>query len=154
MKALKKTRFTLIELIAVIVYVQDYGNWVIMNTSGAILAKGYWSFNSNYGEVFTTSAFQDGRILLAGNLYGRYEIFNQQHTENEWNPTVIKKDSATIVVKATDAESGVKRIKLPNGEWVDGNIAEYLVTKSGTYQFVIEDLAGNTLTKDVIADVR
>lgn len=48
-------------------------------------------------------------------------------------------------VTASDNLSGVKRIKLPNGTYVNGNTASYTVPATETnYTFVIEDNAGNT----------
>lgn len=57
-------------------------------------------------------------------------------------PAVTNQD-ITIQVQASDIETGVKRIQLPNGSWVTGTTASYTVSQNGSYKFVAEDNAGN-----------
>jgi len=57
--------------------------------------------------------------------------------------------SVTLSVSASDSQSGMKRIKLPNGSWVNGSNASYSAPSNGTYTFVAEDNAGNTLSKSI-----
>lgn len=50
------------------------------------------------------------------------------------------------LTSVADADSGVRRIQLPNGAWVPYSGASgyrYIVSTNGTYQYRIEDLAGN-----------
>ena len=56
----------------------------------------------------------------------------------------------TIVVNANDNETGVKRIKLPNGNYVNGATATFAVSTNGTYEFIAEDYVGNTFTKSIV----
>ncbi len=58
------------------------------------------------------------------------------------------KGDVTITVTASDA-NGVKRIKLPNGKYVNGAKTTYKVTKNGTYTFVVEDSLGNAKTQKI-----
>lgn len=59
------------------------------------------------------------------------------------------KDGVTIEVDASDSQSGVKSIELPNGVKVFANRASYRVTQNGNYAFIIEDLVGNVSVKNV-----
>ena len=57
-----------------------------------------------------------------------------------------------ITATATD-NHGVKRIKLPNGTWVNGAIAMYKAPANGTYTFEAEDLSGLIDKKSITIDV-
>lgn len=57
----------------------------------------------------------------------------------------------TITVTATDNESGVHTVQLPNGSIVKNSVVSYTVTKNGSFEFVITDYAGNSTS--VIATV-
>ena len=60
-----------------------------------------------------------------------------------------------IHIKATDDLSGIKSIKLPNGEYRTNNEEgkpleiEYNLVKNGTYTFETTDFAGNTTSKSI-----
>lgn len=60
-----------------------------------------------------------------------------------------------LKIEGRDGESGVKRIKLPNGEYrtmdVEGNplTIDYNIVQNGSYTFVVEDYAGNTYSKTI-----
>ncbi len=53
---------------------------------------------------------------------------------------------------ADDPLSGVSRIKIPDGSWVTGDQATYLVTVNGQYAFLIEDNVSNTAEVKVVID--
>lgn len=55
-------------------------------------------------------------------------------------------DGLKILVNASDTESDIKSITLPNGIVRNESNVEYLVTTIGTYSFIIEDMAGNKKT--------
>lgn len=57
--------------------------------------------------------------------------------------------NVTINVTATDTQSGVKSITLPNGTVVNSNTCSYTATNNGTYNFTLTDNAGNTCTYPV-----
>lgn len=65
------------------------------------------------------------------------------------NPTNWTKENIVLIAKATDNESGVKGIKLPNGEWVYSDTATFEVTKNGDYVFTAEDNFGKQTTVTV-----
>jgi len=60
-------------------------------------------------------------------------------TPNTWTNGNVK-----ITVKATDTQTGVKGITLPNGSFVQGDTANYTVSANGTYTFKLTDNTGNT----------
>jgi hypothetical protein len=64
------------------------------------------------------------------------------------------KDDIRIEVTATDNLSGVKRIQLPNGTWVNGASANYtvVVEDATPFTFRVEDNAGNIGSYTVIVN--
>lgn len=62
--------------------------------------------------------------------------------------TDITNENVLLTIIGTDKQSGVKRIKKPDGSWITGNELKYNVTKNGIYEFTVEDYAGNVMTKD------
>lgn len=54
-----------------------------------------------------------------------------------------------LTATALDDETGVKRIQKPDGTWVTGATATYNATANGTYNFIVEDNAGNQTTKSI-----
>lgn len=60
--------------------------------------------------------------------------------------------SGNVVLSAvaSDADTGVKRVKLPTGVWLDGSNGSYTATVNGTYVFEAEDMVGNTTTRSVV----
>lgn len=63
------------------------------------------------------------------------------------NTTSTVHDSVTLTAKASDSNIGVKRVKKPDGSWVNGSTASYNATANGSYTFVAEDYAGNQSSK-------
>lgn len=57
--------------------------------------------------------------------------------------------SATLTATASDGQSGVNKIILPNGTEVKGTSATFNVTANGTYTFKAVDNVGNTVTQQV-----
>lgn len=48
-----------------------------------------------------------------------------------------------LTAKATDVATGVKRMQLPNGNWINSDTATYKVGENGTYVFRTEDNFGH-----------
>lgn len=70
-------------------------------------------------------------------------------TQSDTSKTV---QSTTLTVTASDKDSGLDYIELPNGEQVkagNNEKIEYEVTKNGSYTFKAYDKAGNVTTKDI-----
>ena len=55
----------------------------------------------------------------------------------------------TLTANDTPNGSGVKRVKKPDGTWVNGYSVTYTALESGSYTFEVEDNAGNTHTESV-----
>jgi hypothetical protein len=58
----------------------------------------------------------------------------------------------TILATATDNDSGVQYIQLPNGNIVSGGSATYTVGENGVYYFTAVDNMGNLTTSYVVVD--
>lgn len=65
------------------------------------------------------------------------------------NPASWTNKDVQINASATDVGSGVKRIQLPNGNWVNGNSTSYSVAKNGLYEFVVEDNVGHVTKRTI-----
>ena len=55
-----------------------------------------------------------------------------------------EEDKLTLSINATDTQSGVKSITLPDGKVVSAKTATFDVTKNGEYEFIVMDNVGNT----------
>ncbi len=60
-------------------------------------------------------------------------------------------DDVIITVSGLDSGSGVKRIRLPSGTWLNAGTASYIVPANGNYLFTIEDNVG--LSTDITVPV-
>ena len=63
--------------------------------------------------------------------------------------TNITNQNITVNINASDATSGVKRIKLPNGNYITNSNSTYTISGDGEYTFECEDVAGNITTKTI-----
>ncbi|MGX5608827.1 Ig-like domain repeat protein [Bacillus cereus] len=86
---------------------------------------------------------------VAGNYYDKtYTVSNIETIKPfVWNetktPGTLTNGKVDISILAGDADSGVKKITLPNGTSVNSDKATYTVDLNGEYTFIIEDNAGN-----------
>ena len=64
--------------------------------------------------------------------------------------TNITNQNIAVSISASDATSGVKRIKLPNGNYITNLNSTYTISGDGEYTFECEDVAGNITTKTII----
>ena len=55
----------------------------------------------------------------------------------------------SVNISASDATSGVKRIKLPNGNYITNLNTTYTISGDGEYTFECEDVAGNITIKTI-----
>lgn len=65
------------------------------------------------------------------------------------NTKVLTNLGVTIRADAFDSGSGIKSIKLPDGNIVNNSTATYVATKNGSYLFEVEDLAGNKISSSI-----
>ncbi|WCK57673.1 hypothetical protein PP175_26930 (plasmid) [Aneurinibacillus sp. Ricciae_BoGa-3] len=54
-----------------------------------------------------------------------------------------------LSINGTDAFSGVSKIQLWNGGWVNASSASFIITQNGTYDFAVFDNVGNKATKSI-----
>ena len=60
-----------------------------------------------------------------------------------------------LTAKATDVATGVKRIQLPNGNWINSDTVTYKVGQNGTYVFRTEDNFGHVKTYNhVVSNIK
>ena len=62
---------------------------------------------------------------------------------------LVNNRSAIVNVNTSDNLSGVKRVKLPNGNYTTSLNASYVVSGNGNYLFECEDMAGNITRKAI-----
>ncbi|MCU7667569.1 Ig-like domain repeat protein [Bacillus thuringiensis] len=86
---------------------------------------------------------------VAGNYYDKtYTVNNIERIKPfVWHetktPGTLTNGKVDISILTGDADSGVKKITLPNGTSVSSDKATYTVDLNGEYTFIIEDNAGN-----------
>lgn len=59
------------------------------------------------------------------------------------------KDPVTIQISASDAQSGVRFIQMPNGAKIASSSSSLTVSENGTYTFIVEDAVGNQTIKSI-----
>ncbi|WCK57682.1 hypothetical protein PP175_26975 (plasmid) [Aneurinibacillus sp. Ricciae_BoGa-3] len=64
-------------------------------------------------------------------------------------PDILDLTNTDVVLNltATDAGTGVKRVQLPDGNWINGSTASFQVGQNGTYSFQAEDNMGHVSSK-------
>lgn len=110
---------------------------VKLNTSGHTYSiQYYYRDNASNSRGYTTVA--------SARVDGEAPTLNV--TRSTTSPT---NGNVTLTATASDSLSGVKRIKKPDGTWVNSSSVTYTATSNGTYQFVAEDNVGNQRTVNV-----
>lgn len=120
------------------------GNWVVYSQPFVIKDEGQTLIEAkSMDNIENTTNIQQSTIKI-----------DREKPTIEFNPTVFEMTHEDFIleVKGIDSASGVKRIMLPDGTWVDGDSVSYTVTDNGRYDFVAEDYAGNTITKGYTVD--
>lgn len=62
------------------------------------------------------------------------------------NPSGLTNGNVVLNAKASDADSGIKKIILPDGTEIAKDTAQFTVTKNGNYTFIAEDNLGHRTT--------
>jgi Predicted membrane protein len=100
--------------------------------------------NGNYTFVATDNVGNNTtNSITVSNIDTTGATLNLSENTTSWAKQV------TINASASDTQSGVKSITLPNGTVINGASASYPVTANGTYQFVVIDNVGNITTKSI-----
>lgn len=118
------------------------GNVVTTTTaSQTVTSNGTYAFTieDNAGNTRTLSITVTNieRIAPTGNL---------AQTPTSWTNSNV---TLNLTGVADTGGSGLDNIKLPNGTFVTGTSASYVVSTNGTYSFEIYDNAGNKTTKSI-----
>lgn len=133
-------------------------NWGDSSMSkGTNLGNGTWKFhvnrsahNNEYGSYTTHIYVYDnsGNYNCVGGVKVVLDITPPDLVVSE-NTTNWTNQNVTLTATATDTQSGVKRIQLPDGNWVNSNTTPYIVNSNGVYKFIAEDVRGNQITKSI-----
>lgn len=67
----------------------------------------------------------------------------------DYNKTEHISSSISVLVTASDKDSGFKRIQLPDNNYVNAIKITYSVSENGEYTFKAEDVAGNVISKTI-----
>ncbi|PDZ94967.1 hypothetical protein CON36_30950 [Bacillus cereus] len=132
----------------------DNGFYMDSNSWTAPFYITMWSWTkqeTTYTQKYDGTVYQGGtsyRDYYAYNVTINYETDTSAPTGTiTASPTTLTNGDVILTATGTDSEIGMKRIKLPNGTYVNGSSANYTATVNGTYSFDFEDNYGNTLTK-------
>lgn len=114
------------------------------------------------GDIIHNNIYRDELSKEGINSYSYFVLDNSNINTNKIITTKIDKSmpiatikkstdswtnkSVTLTINAEDNLSGVKRIMLPNGNWINSNSAHYTVSNNSSYKFIVEDNAGNQLS--------
>lgn len=115
----------------------------------------------------TTTAFYQLAVPNTKDFYihvasvdnaGNISEVSHYHYQDKFSPeltiTASTKDwtnkAITLHVVATDKDSRVKKIGLPNGQWINGSKAEFIVNENGIYYFKAVDEGGNETIQSII----
>ena len=74
-----------------------------------------------------------------------HPVLNLNYNKDE----LVNNKGTAVNITASDSLSGVKRIRLPNGNYVNNSSASYTISGNGNYVFECEDLAGNITSKTI-----
>lgn len=120
-----------------------------------ILPNGKEVSNSNYRDI----------ISEEGELNHKYKIVDSRGKETvktittkidktapkldlDYN-TNITNQNIVVSINASDTTSGIRRIKLPNGNYITNLNSTYTISGDGEYTFECEDIAGNITIKTI-----
>ena len=114
----------------------------VINTSTGTFTA---TTNGTYDFVVTDKAGnQTTKSITISNIDNTAPVITIEQTPKE----ITNKD-VTLNVSATDIGSGVTKIQIPDGTWVNGSATSITVTTNGTYTFVAEDKAGNQTSQSI-----
>ena len=104
-----------------------------------VSANGTYSFTvyDNAGNSYTNSIYVSNIDTISPTL------------NISQNSTTWVKGSVNITFNATDSESGIATIKLPDNSFTNTINGTFVASSNGTYTFVATDKAGNQTTKSV-----
>ena len=122
------------------------GNWV----SASSLSNGSLSYTVSSNRTYTFSVEDNNgnkttQSIIVSNIDTTKPTVNLAQSPTSWT-----NGNVTITATASDVGSGVKSITLPDNTVVNGSTANFTATSNNTYNFIIEDKAGNKTTQSII----
>lgn len=129
---------------------------IVTNSVTTTFVNYQLSMNSDYKQVrFMVEAKNNNTNLYSPIQYSNwYNLLapldnNPPQITLSSNPTAWTNGNVTLTINAVDYETGMKRVQLPNGTWVNGATATYPVSQNGIYTFGAEDNLNNQITKSI-----
>lgn len=108
-----------------------------------INAKEYnFVYNAHNNMIFTFEALDYNGNIATETIQVTEIYMGTPNLSFSYSPTTNSKE-VTITATATDSVD-IKRIKLPDGTYVNGATATYKVTENGVYSFEAENIWGGT----------
>lgn len=101
------------------------------------------------GSFYVHVATIDNQGNVSDITHYSYDDGTAPSVHVESSNTQMTNGDIVLSIGATDSGSGVYRIQLPNGQWVESDNAVFTVTGNGSYTFLVDDHAGNRTTKTV-----
>ncbi|MEK4983590.1 fibronectin type III domain-containing protein [Bacillus sp. FSL K6-6540] len=119
--------------------------------------------------IETTGTSYTGPATVNGNFYVHVAAIDNQgnmssvahipYTDTEPPTLTLVPDTTSwtngqVVIQATadDLQTGFKRLRLPDGNWVSQSLTQYTILENGTYTFVAEDNVGNQVEKSIVVN--
>lgn len=100
--------------------------------------------NGNY--TFETTDYAGNtysKTISVTNVDNTPPILNLSYNSNPTNSNI------TVNISASDSESGIKQIILPNGNIITGSTGNYVISENGIYYFSAIDNNGNVVLKSI-----
>ncbi|MGE7685922.1 Ig-like domain-containing protein [Peribacillus simplex] len=137
---------------------QDVKIDITAKDNGGIDYIAYPEYGIKYDSQMTFTAIENGTYTFqvfdyVGNVFERsVKVSNIDKVKPKItlkvSTTAPTKNSVILTAQVTD-KNGIKRIKLPNGKYVQTAKTTYKVNENGKYTFIVEDVAGNQMTKSI-----
>ena len=120
-----------------------------------VLPNGNIISNSNYTDTITKEGINTWTYKVLDSR-GKETVKTITTKIDKTSPTLnldyntnVTNQNISVNISASDATSGVKRIKLPNGNYITNSNSTYTISGDGEYIFECEDVAGNITTKTI-----
>lgn len=119
-------------------------------------SSGWSNWNSRLSESITINKeginyvhveARDNEGNQTKTTFGPYKVDKTKPTLNITVGEREKHEDVTLNLSAKDNLSGIKEIRLPDNKKTSNSNIQHIVNKNGTYEFVVEDNAGNIHTE-------
>lgn len=121
-------------------------NSIIAPNGVVIKDKSYTDVISTEGEKNYNYSVLDNRGIITNKTI---HLKIDKSAPDIYAKCSILGNTTNIEITATDNLSGIKQIKLPNGNYVKDSKVSFLATENKSYEFQVEDNAGNISVKTI-----